>query len=161
MTAPCALYRCRNRAGAVIYVGVTNNPQRREWEHKCRASFRDNLDAVDVEWFSSRAEALAAEAEILNGPLRPSGNVYGAKAGVFDASPVAALIDEWPARKEFAAAVGAPLAVVHKWARSGRIPSDWQWRVVCAAQAAGHTYADAEWMLRAHHPAASTASEAA
>ena len=42
---------------------------------------------------------------------------------------------------------------------SGRIPSEWQWHVVCAAQAAGHSYATAEWLMKAH--AALASSEAA
>ena len=153
----CAVYRCRDAAGRTLYVGITNNPKRREWEHRCRAPFAGEIATVAVEWFDSRAEAAAVEAAIL-ADEKPEWNTYGGKAGAYAAGPVAFLIAEWSTRQAFADAVGANVQSVHKWAQTGRIPSEWQWHVVCAAQAAGYSYATAEWLMKAH---ASTSSEAA
>ncbi|MVX48561.1 hypothetical protein GQF56_11825 [Rhodobacter sphaeroides] len=60
------------------------------------------------------------------------------------------LIACWPTRRAFAAEVGANVEAVHKWARAGRVPADWQAAVVKAAAARGLTFATAEWMLAVH-----------
>lgn len=65
-------------------------------------------------------------------------------------SPIRSLIDSWPTRREFAEAVGAPLASVHKWADYDRIPARWQAAVVRAAQREGRKHVTPEWMLDVH-----------
>ncbi|WP_420023739.1 carph-isopro domain-containing protein [Cereibacter azotoformans] len=65
-------------------------------------------------------------------------------------SPITQLIAAWPKRQALADEIGVSVDAVHKWARSGRIPSDWQDAVVKAARARGIEFATAEWMLAAH-----------
>lgn len=65
------------------------------------------------------------------------------------------LISVWPSRQSFADEIGANVDAVHKWAKSGRIPSGWQRAVSKAALARGVSYATAEWMLSVHATEAS------
>lgn len=66
-------------------------------------------------------------------------------------NPIRDLIDSWPTRKALADAIGASPDAVHKWAASGRIPSDWQAAVVIAARDKPDLqYVTAEWMLARH-----------
>ena len=65
--------------------------------------------------------------------------------------PITVLIDRWPSRKALADEIGASEAQVHKWARFGRIPSEWQFPVMQAAKSHGFDHVTAEWMLEAHH----------
>lgn len=64
--------------------------------------------------------------------------------------PITGLIDRWPSRKALADEIGATEAQVHKWARFGRIPSEWQYPVMQAARDHGIDEVTAEWMLAAH-----------
>ncbi len=65
-------------------------------------------------------------------------------------TPIRNLIDTWPTRKALAEQIGANPDAVHKWAASGRIPSDWQAAVVIAARDNGLDHITAEWMLEQH-----------
>jgi predicted GIY-YIG superfamily endonuclease len=59
MTA--VLYRCFDASGAVLYVGVTSQPWQRIAAHRSTSPFGSQIHRVDLCWFDSRAEALAAE----------------------------------------------------------------------------------------------------
>ena len=63
------------------------------------------------------------------------------------------LIDTWPTRKALAEQIGANVDAVHKWAATNRIPSDWQARVIKAAQACGLAYVTGDWMVAQHDKA--------
>lgn len=65
-------------------------------------------------------------------------------------TPIRALIDSWPTRKALAEAIGAKPDAVHKWAATGRIPTDWQAAVVAAARDKGLQDVTADWMLEQH-----------
>lgn len=66
------------------------------------------------------------------------------------ANPIEDLIAAWLTRQAFADDIGANVDAVHKWARSGRIPSGWQKAVSDAARRRGIAHADADWMLAVH-----------
>lgn len=63
---------------------------------------------------------------------------------------ITALINEWKPRKALSDEIGASLDVVHKWAASNRIPTEWQRSVLAAARRKGLKYVTAQWMLDAH-----------
>ena len=65
-------------------------------------------------------------------------------------NPIFDLIKRWPNRREFAVDVGADVQLVHKWAKSGRIPSDWQLATLLAATKRGFEDVTASWMLSVH-----------
>lgn len=65
--------------------------------------------------------------------------------------PITDLINEWKPRRALADEIGASVEQVHKWAKFGRIPSEWHYPVVTAAQRKGITYATAAWMAKVHH----------
>ena len=67
-------------------------------------------------------------------------------------APITSLINEWPNRRAMAADIGASVAAVHKWAQTGRIPADWQDKVVSAARSRGFDWVTPAWMLRVHNP---------
>lgn len=72
-------------------------------------------------------------------------------------TPIKTLIDTWPTRKALAEVIGANVDAVHKWAATGRIPSDWQAAVVTAARDYGLSHVTAEWMLEQHRREAGAA----
>jgi hypothetical protein len=73
-------------------------------------------------------------------------------------NPIRDLIDTWPTRKALAEQIGANPEAVHKWAASGRIPSDWQAAVVIAARdLQGLEHVTADWMLEKHRREAGAA----
>lgn len=55
------LYRHYDNSGCLLYVGVSLNVFQRHKQHKVHAHWIDDVSRVDVEKFSSRQEALAAE----------------------------------------------------------------------------------------------------
>jgi hypothetical protein len=65
-------------------------------------------------------------------------------------NPITTLINDWPTRRALANELGAKEAAVHKWAASGRIPSEWQNKVVQAARRRGLRYVTPAWMLAQH-----------
>ncbi len=65
-------------------------------------------------------------------------------------NPIEELIHRWPSRREFADDVGANLEAVHKWAKTGRIPSKRQHSVVMAAAARGMSDVTPGWLVMIH-----------
>lgn len=57
-----ALYRHFGADGALLYVGISLHAVRRLEQHKTSAHWFSRIRRVDVEWFDTRAMALAAEA---------------------------------------------------------------------------------------------------
>ena len=68
------LYRAKDEAGVVLYVGITGNPERRQATHACNAPWRElSMDSLDWVEFDNREDAAAFEkAEIAR--LRPKFN---------------------------------------------------------------------------------------
>ena len=56
-----ALYRHFSASGDLLYVGISLNPPKRFSQHSERSMWWDLTTRVDIEWFDSRREALAAE----------------------------------------------------------------------------------------------------
>lgn len=73
----CAVYRHLDEAGLLLYVGITNDPDRRLAEHKARAEWRDQIHAVTVIWADSRGAALDIEQHLIT-TERPVFNSAGA-----------------------------------------------------------------------------------
>lgn len=72
-----ALYRHYDADGQLLYVGITNDPKRRLYEHKCRAIWSDQIANVTVKWMPSRPDAeeaerqaIATESPVFNGGER-------------------------------------------------------------------------------------------
>jgi predicted GIY-YIG superfamily endonuclease len=59
---PTALYRLRDQSGALLYVGITDNPERRWKDHAKDKSWWPDVKDRSVEWLPTRDHALAAEA---------------------------------------------------------------------------------------------------
>lgn len=62
---PTALYRLYDAAGTLLYVGITNAPERRWKQHADTKSWWSDVDRKTVEWLASRAEADIAEEEAI------------------------------------------------------------------------------------------------
>lgn len=69
--SPTALYRHFDADGVLLYVGITGNPKRRLYEHKCRSRWAEQIDRVTVKWMPDLATARDAEriAIAKEGPL--------------------------------------------------------------------------------------------
>lgn len=76
-------------------------------------------------------------------------------------NPIHRLIARWPSRRVFAGEVGADVEAVHKWARSGRVPSGFMKAVQSAACQRGFADVTADWLLAVHAQDPETPQEAA
>jgi excinuclease UvrABC nuclease subunit len=70
----CALYRHFDEKGALLYVGVALTPASRLRSHVQGSPWARNVATVTIEWFPSRADALAAERGAISGEA-PKHNV--------------------------------------------------------------------------------------
>lgn len=57
----CAVYRFYDSEGTLVYVGISNNPFQRLYEH-VRSSITRTVVDIKLQWCDSREEALAVEA---------------------------------------------------------------------------------------------------
>lgn len=71
---PVALYRLRDQGGTLLYVGVSDNPRRRFKDHSDDKPWWAQVAHRSIEWFPSRARALAAESTTIR-VERPRYNV--------------------------------------------------------------------------------------
>jgi len=65
MAKPTDLYRHYNADGDLLYVGISLSAVHRLSQHRCGASWYDQIARVDVTRFASRAEAAKAEADAI------------------------------------------------------------------------------------------------
>jgi hypothetical protein len=69
----CAVYKHKDGAGNILYIGQSTNPEARNRRHKACAEWWSSVVETDVSWYSSKEEATVAEAlAILE--QRPPGN---------------------------------------------------------------------------------------
>lgn len=62
---PTALYRCRDQFGTLLYVGITENLERRWKDHAKDKPWWPKVQTRSIEWFPTRDHALAAEADAI------------------------------------------------------------------------------------------------
>lgn len=78
---PTALYRLRDQVGELLYVGITDNPERRWKDHGKDKPWWAQVADRSVEWLPSRDRAVAAEAEAIRAE-RPRHNIHHNGAAV-------------------------------------------------------------------------------
>lgn len=61
-----ALYRLYDASGTLLYVGVSNNPQRRFWGHKAEKPWWSEVSRHTIEWVESEGRALELEREAIS-----------------------------------------------------------------------------------------------
>lgn len=68
--APTALYHLVDQDGALLYVGITDNLERRWKDHASGKAWWSQVAARSIQWLPTRGHALAAEADAirLEGP---------------------------------------------------------------------------------------------
>lgn len=59
-----ALYRHFDKAGALLYVGISAHPLKRQCQHQYASWFAD-ISTITLEHFGNRAEAEAAERDVI------------------------------------------------------------------------------------------------
>ncbi|MFD9564392.1 GIY-YIG nuclease family protein [Streptomyces sp. NPDC059994] len=62
---PTALYRLCDRVGRLLYVGVTDNPDRRWPQHAADKAWWPTVTDLSIKWYPSRDCALTAEADAI------------------------------------------------------------------------------------------------
>lgn len=60
-----ALYRFYGETGQLLYAGISNDPGRRFGQHGATKSWWPTVRGITLEWHSSRRDALAAEARVI------------------------------------------------------------------------------------------------
>lgn len=58
---PCAVYRCFDAAGQLLYVGQSPSPLNRAHEHSRLKPWSYEMVRVEIQWFDNRAAAKAEE----------------------------------------------------------------------------------------------------
>lgn len=56
-----ALYRHFDAVGAVLYIGIATHPEKRAAQHRIESAWASKSHRVELEWFDTRREAMAAE----------------------------------------------------------------------------------------------------
>lgn len=74
---PVALYRLYDRAGTLLYVGVTSDPRTRWAQHKADKRWWRSAYRYRLEWHTSREDALLEEGRVIT-EERPAHNAQGA-----------------------------------------------------------------------------------
>jgi predicted GIY-YIG superfamily endonuclease len=75
-TSRCHLYRLRDASGALLYVGVTTDVNRRLAEHRMSKSWAEEIARVEVDDYPSRWRAALAERAAARGEVRSSPRWY-------------------------------------------------------------------------------------
>lgn len=71
------LYRFYDRAGALLYVGISNDPHRRWAAHERDSEWWDRIAVTHTEWHASRTAAEGAEAEAIRREMPLFNRVHG------------------------------------------------------------------------------------
>lgn len=71
LPARTAVYRLFDADGALLYVGMSRDPERRFKDHRREKDWWEEVDGISIEWFASRYKASLAEAHAIGteGPL--------------------------------------------------------------------------------------------
>lgn len=88
-----ALYRHFDAAGALLYVGISNDALRRLCQHKDRSHWQAEIRRVEVQWLPDRPSALAAE-EAAIATEGPAWNLKGRSSKVARTPPTRQKSDE-------------------------------------------------------------------
>lgn len=98
MSGRTFLYRAHDHEGALLYVGITSQPNIRQSTHACTAPWR-HLSRGELEWveYPSRKEAEAAEREEIAShrpPFNKKGNPDNMRCGMKDPVRVNLLVSK-------------------------------------------------------------------
>jgi predicted DNA-binding transcriptional regulator AlpA len=83
-----ALYRHFNKEGRLLYVGVSLTAIKRLVEHRNGCAWYRQIARIEVEWFDTRDEALAAEAEAIRTEKPRHNSQSGQKASSASVDPI-------------------------------------------------------------------------
>ena len=115
----CALYRHYQADGALLYVGVTNSPERRAAQHQKSSVWFAAVKHTTIEWFNERSVALIAEKAAIAAE-RPVHNLHSAGK----TNGAAAFIDA-AGKDDLAESLGVTFAAVRNAHWRDRLPSSW------------------------------------
>lgn len=71
---PASLYRLRDAAGELMYVGIAGNPGRRFQQHATGKAWWGDVARIDLEHYATRDEALRAERSAITSERPPYNN---------------------------------------------------------------------------------------
>ncbi|WP_431040041.1 GIY-YIG nuclease family protein [Streptomyces sp. P9-1] len=74
-----ALYRLFSSDGSLLYVGISNDPEKRFISHRSKSTWWDQVDGISIEWFSTRFKACQAERAAIT-TEQPRHNLSGTDA---------------------------------------------------------------------------------
>lgn len=75
-----ALYRHYQADGQLAYIGVTKDPQRRLAQHVAKADWVATITTTEMQWFNSKPEAMAAEADAIRSEKPLFNKIYSDRA---------------------------------------------------------------------------------
>ncbi|MET7429601.1 GIY-YIG nuclease family protein [Streptomyces flaveolus] len=64
-----SLYRLFDSEGRLLYIGISNNPEKRFNTHRWTKPWRQEIASYTAEWLDTREEAEAAEIEAIRSEL--------------------------------------------------------------------------------------------
>ena len=73
-TEPYFLYRFYDEDDTLLYIGITNDPERRLYQHTAQKPWADDIARTEYAVFANKTEATAAEAALIK-QLSPLHNI--------------------------------------------------------------------------------------
>lgn len=73
-TEPYFLYRFYDEDDTLLYIGITNDPERRLYQHTAQKPWADDIARTEYAVFANKTEAAAAEAALIK-ELSPLHNI--------------------------------------------------------------------------------------
>lgn len=123
MSFRCAVYRCYNAQGELLYVGETNWPKDRMRHHERDKPWWPEVDRIDIVWYGSYREALDAEAAAIAAEL-PRWNKRGHPDWQPERKPRAPwVVRHWLSPGQAAEIIGCTYPQIRKLIKNGRLPS--------------------------------------
>jgi len=116
----CAVYRCYDAEGALLYIGASNKPKDRLKAHKAKTDWGKSIASHDEEWFSSREKAIEKEASAIKAERPPFNKHWVHNRG----SEAADFLNKF-CHKRVAKVVGVHPNAIYTAKREGVMPARW------------------------------------
>jgi len=115
-----AVYRHYDAQGLLLYVGMSSNPTKRLYQHRCRSDWAHRVVRSEVDWFETREAARSEEARQIR-KLQPPMQIAGLNQDIYNTHVFADAFG----RKSMSEALGVGVKAISNAVVSGVFPPPW------------------------------------